>query len=212
MSEDETELEQAPALEPAPAPIDDLALGCVRFVKDALSLELDFTPETLPILDHYARTGAGAGEAQAEVRDLLTPALGAYFGEVVRRSVPGVRWHVPADLEDYGSYRLEFELIFLHFNPLGIAREVLEQDEVEESGAAFQVLDEAKAPLHEALEQSGAVSEDDYYSFTIRHETLELVISVLSALERTNQSPPRRFGPEVYRAAAGETLGRGGSS
>lgn len=212
MSEEESELEESPVLEAAPEPIDDLAQGCVRFVKDALSLELDFTPETLPILDHYARTGAGAGEARDEVRDLLTPALGAYFGEVVRRTIPGVRWRVPEDGQDYGSYRLEFELIFLHFNPLGIAREVLEQDEVEESGAGFQVLDEAKQPLHESLEQSGAVEHDDYYSFTIRYETLELVISVLSALERTNQSPPRRFGPEVYRAAAGETLGRGGLS
>jgi hypothetical protein len=199
-------------LEAAPAPIEDLAQACVRFVKESLQLELDFTPETLPILDHYARTRAAAGEARDEVRDLLTPALGAYFGEVVRRSMPGERWRVPADQEDYASYRLEFELIFLHFNPLGIAREVLEQEEVEGSGANFQVLDEARAALHEALEHSGGVALDDYFTFTIRYETLELVISVLSALEQSTQSSPRRFGPEVYRAAAGETLGIGESS
>ncbi len=200
-------------IEPPPAPIDDLAAACARFVKEALSLDLDNAPETLPILDHYARTRAGTtGPSSEEVRDLLTPALGAYFGEVVRRTLPGVRWRVPTDLEDYGSYRLEFELVFLHFNPLGIAREVLAHDEVEDSGASFQVLDEAKASLHEALEESGGVSLDDYYSFTIRYETLELVISVLSALERTTQATPRRFGPEVYRAASGETLGQGGAS
>jgi hypothetical protein len=198
--------------EAAPAPIDDLAQACVRFVKEALSLTLDFEPETLPILDHYARAPAEAGKARDEVRDLLTPALGSYFGEVVRRAMLGVRWHIPADPHDYGSYRLEFDSIFLHFNPFGIAHEVLAQGEVEESGANFQVLDEARAPLHEALEQSGGVSIDDYYSFTIRYETLELVISVLTALERANQSTPRRFGPEVYRAAAGETLGSGGLS
>jgi hypothetical protein len=199
-------------LEAAPAPIEDLAQACARFVKEALSLDVDGTPETLPILDHYARTRAGAGQAREEVRDLLTPALGAYFGEVVRRALPGVRWHVPADAEDYASYRLEFELIFLHFNPLGIAREVLEQDEVEESGATFQVLDEAREALHGALEETGGVSLDDYYSFTIRFETLEQVISVLSALEHATQTTPRRFGPEVYRAAAGETVGKGDSS
>jgi hypothetical protein len=199
-------------LEPAPAPIDDLAGACMRFVKEALSLELDFTPETLPILDHYARTRGGAGQASEEVRDLLTPALGAYLGEVIRRTVPGVRWRVPADLDDYASYRLEFELVFLHFNPLGIAREVLDQEEVEDSGASFQVLDEAKESLHAALEESGGVSVEDYYSFTIRFETLELVISVLSVLERTTQATPRRFGPEVYRAASGETLGQDGAS
>lgn len=201
-----------PELEPAPAPIDDLAQACVRFVKEALSLDLDYTADTLPILDHYARTGAGAGQARQEVRDLLTPGLGAYFGEVVRRSMPGVRWSIPADADDFASYRLEFELIFLHFNPLGIAIELLEQDEVEGSGASFQVLDEARNTLHDALEQNGGVSVDDYYSFTIRYETLELVVSVLSELERSTQAAPRRFGPEVYRAAAGETLGRGDSS
>src|SRR3954451_12544353 len=175
-------------LETAPAPIADLAQACIRFVKEALSLELDGSPDTLPILDHYARTQAGAGQAREEVRDLLTPALGAYFGEVVRRSPPGVRWHVPADPEDYASYRLEFELIFLHFNPLGIAREMMEQDEVEGSGANFQVLDEAREPLHHALEESGAVSVGDYYSSTIRYETLESVIAILSALERSTQA------------------------
>jgi hypothetical protein len=204
--------ETEPELEVAPAPVDDLAKGCVRFVKEALSLDVDFTPETLPIVDHYARNTAGAAEARDEVRDLLTPALGAYFGEVVRRTIPGVRWHVPADVEDYANYRLEFELIFLHFNPLGVAREVLEQDEVPDSGGTFEVLDEARIALHEALEQNGGVSLDDYYSFTIRYETLELVISVLSALEHSTQTTPRRFGPEVYRAASGETLGQGGSS
>ena len=199
-------------VEAAPELIAELADACVKFVKEALSLPLDYTTETLPILDHYARTTATTRHARDEVRDLLTPALGAYFGEVVRRSLPGVRWHIPEDRQEFWSYRLEFEWIFLHFNPLGIAREVLEQDGVEESGAHFQVLDEAQIPLDAALEQSGSVTADDYYTFTIRAETLELVVSLLVELERAHSGPPRRFGPEVYRAASGESLGRGASS
>lgn len=209
--------------EDLPGPIADSAAACVRFVQDALQLALDFTPETLPILDHYVRTRAvigagqagigGAGQAGEEVRDLLTPALGAYFGEVVRRSFPGIRWHVPAaDPEDFTAYRLEFDAIFLHFNPLGVAREVLEQDDIEGFGASFQVLDEARAAIESALEQGGAVAAEDYYSFTIRFETLESVISVLAGLEQQHENTPRHFGPEVYRAASGEVLGRGGSS
>jgi hypothetical protein len=199
--------------EEAPEVIADAAKACVRFVQDALSLELDFTPDTLPILDHYVRTRAVVGQAGEEVRDLLTPALGAYFGEVVRRGLPSARWHVPDDLDDFPSYRLEFDSIFLHFNPLGVAREVLEQDDVDGFGVTFQVLDEARATLEDALQQGGEVSAEDYYSFTVRHETLEQVVSVLTALELQHASPdrtPRRFGPEVYRAAAGETLARGG--
>jgi len=199
-------------LELPPEPIADDATTCVRFVKDALQLELDYTPDTLPVLDHYVRTRAGVGQASEEVRDLLTPTLGAYFGEVVRRSLSGVRWHIPGVREDLTNYRLEFDSIFLHFNPLGIAREVLDQDEVEGFGASFQVLDEARAELERALAETGEVSADDYYSFTVRHETLDQVISILTGLEQRHEATPRQFGPEVYRAASGEVLGRGGSS
>ena len=195
-----------------PEPIADNANACVRFVQDALQLELDYTPDTLPILDHYVRTRAAIGQAGEEVRDLLTPALGAYFGEVVRRELSGVRWHIPVERDDFTSYRLEFESIFLHFNPLGIAREVLEQEDVDGFGATFQVLDEARAALEHALEESGSVSVDDYYSFTVRHETLDQVISILAGIEQHHSGPPRTFGPEVYRAASGEVLGRGDSS
>jgi hypothetical protein len=197
----------------APASIADAAKGCVRFVQESLQLTLDFTPDTLPFLDHYVRTHAGVGQAGEEVRDLLTPALGAYFGEVVRRALPGVRWHVPGyDALDYTGYRLEFETIFLHFNPLGIAREALEQTDVPGFGANFQVLDEARSELERALESTGVVSIEDYYTFSVRFETLEHVSSVLSALEVKTQTVPRTFGPEVYRVAAGESLDRGESS
>lgn len=191
----------------APSPIDEWAQACVRFVHDAVALTLDFTPETLPILDHYVRTKANRPTEQ--IRDLLTPALGAYFGEVVRRSMEGVRWH--AGGEDQAAYRIEFDAVFLHFNPLGIAREILAQEE-SDLPANFQLLDEARIPVEDALAQDGEVRSEDYYSFTIRYETLELVVSVLGALEVAQQASPRRFGPEVYRAAAGETLGAGDAS
>jgi hypothetical protein len=197
----------------APPSIADAAKACVQFVQDSLQLALDFTPDTLPFLDHYVRTHAGVGQAGEEVRDLLTPALGAYFGEVVRHALPGVRWHVPGyDAQDYAGYRLEFETIFLHFNPLGIAREALEQADVPGFGASFQVLDEARGELERALEQAGEVSVEDYYTFSVRYETLEHVSSVLSALEVKTQATPRTFGPEVYRVASGESLDRGESS
>jgi hypothetical protein len=196
-----------PVPDPVPAPIGEWAEACVRFVKDALGLPLDYTPETLPILDHYVRTKAS--DPSEPIRDLLATALGAYFGEVVRRSLEGVRWHVAGDA--HSAYRVEFDAIFLHFNPLGIALEVLSQSDAE-LPASFQVLDEARTIVEEALAQAGEISPDDYYTFTIRYETLELVISLLTGLEAKHQGTPRRFGPEVYRAAAGESVGNGASS
>jgi hypothetical protein len=191
-----------------PPEIRDWAEACRTFVKDALQLELDYTPETLPLLDHYVRTKAKP--TSEEVRELLTPPLGAYFGEVVRRSldVEGVRWHVSGN--DYASYRLEFEAFFLCFNPLGVAIEVLTDDDAEGYGAHFQLLDEARTTVEAALAESESVSAEDYYTFTMRFETLELVSSILLGLESRQQATPRRFSREVYRAASGELGGASG--
>jgi hypothetical protein len=38
--------------------VGDLAESCVRFVHEALGLTLDYTAETLPVLDHYLRERA----------------------------------------------------------------------------------------------------------------------------------------------------------
>jgi hypothetical protein len=186
-----------------PAQVRDWAESCRTYVKEALGIELDYTPETLPILDHYVSTKAKP--ATQEVRDLLTPPLGAYFGEVVRRSLDadGVRWHAPD--QAYEQYRLEFEAFFLCFNPLGVALEVQMADDAEGFGAHFQLLDESRPAVEAALAESESVSADDYYTFTMRYETLELVVSVLLGLEQKLASQPRRFSREVYRAAAGET-------
>ena len=184
-----------------PAQIGDWAEVCRSFVKEALGIELDYTPETLPILDHYVRTKAKPGTQ--EVCELLTPPLGAYFGEVVRRSLDaeGVRWHAPdSGLE---AHRLEFDAFFLCFNPLGVAVEVLMADDAEGYGAHFQLLDESRPTVEAALAESESVSADDYYTFTMRYETLELVASVLLGLEN-KLGGPRRFSRDVYRAASGE--------
>ena len=178
--------------------IEELAQACVRFVEEALSLKLDYPQDTLPVLDHYLRERAA--QAEPEVLGLVAPAAGAYFGEVVRRAVPGARWHAPDD--DYEHYRIELDPVFLHFNPIAVALEVLARDDVE--AAHFAVLDEARPTVEQALESGAQVRKDDYYTFSVRFEALEQVLDVLAGLEG-QRTQPRRFGPEVYRAACGET-------
>ena len=102
------------------------------------------------------------------------------------------------------SHRLEFEAFFLCFNPIGVALEVLLADDAEGYGAHFQLLDESRPAVEAALAESESVSADDYYTFTMRYETLELVVSVLLGLETKLGGQPRRFSRDVYRAAAGE--------
>lgn len=194
--------------ETLPATVAELAASCVKFVNDALGLPLDYTAETLPIVDHYVRTKAG--ETGDEVRDLLTPMLGAYFGEVVQRCLPGARWHLAGT--SYADYRIEFDPFFLCFNPLGVAAEVLAGDDAEGFGAHFQLLDEERESVESALARDATVSADDYYSFTMRFEALECIVSALVALDRERGEKPRHFGPDVYRAAAGESVGKGSPS
>jgi hypothetical protein len=190
------------ALEPAPAAVADLAESCVRFVKQAVGLELDYTPETLPVLDHYLREKVAG--TLPELVELIAAASGAYFGEVVRRSVPGARWHSPEG--DHPGHRLEFEPFFLCFNPLGVAMEVLAQDDVSDWGTHFQVLDEAREPVARSLATVEDVPPEDYYTFSMRLEVLQQIADVLGGLESAQPSP-RRFGREVYAVASGRAVG-----
>ncbi|MDH5673689.1 MAG: hypothetical protein OEZ06_16150 [Myxococcales bacterium] len=184
------------ASQEVPPEVVELAGECVRYVKEALDIELDFTPETLPILDHYLRERARG--AETGVFDLLAPLAGAYFGEVIRRGIDGTRWHGGG--AEYADYRIEFEQIFLAFNPMGVALEVLTQADSSGLGAHFQLLDEARAAVESSLDSSAAITAEDYYTLTVRYEVLLQVVGVLVGLE--SQQPQRRiFGRDVYRAA-----------
>lgn len=187
----------------APEEIAQLAEACVRYVREALQLTLDYSPETLPILDHYLRERASG--AEEGVIELLAPTAGAYFGEVVRRHVAGARWHCPDD--EYPAYRIEFEPFFLAFNPIGVALEVLYAQDVPGWGAHFQLLDDGRARVMAALEQNPEVRPRDYYTLSMRYEVLEQVTALLTGLE-AERDERRVFGPEVYRAAEGKPRDR----
>jgi hypothetical protein len=182
----------------------DLAQACVRFVRESVGLTLDYSSDTLPILDHYLKQAAR--DAREEIRELLAPAAGAYFGEVIRHSFEAVRWHAPG--EEYQDYRLEFETFFLCFNPMGSAMEVLLGREQPDWGAHFHMLDDARETVRDALARSPELSPEDYYTLSVRFEVVEQVADLLGALEDT-QKTPRHFGPEIYRVANGGATGRG---
>jgi len=187
-----------------PELITELAAACVSFVHKSLGLTLDYTQDTLPILDHYVRSAQGA---PVEVMELMAAPTGAYFGEVVRRHVDGLRWHAPAD--DHAGFRLELEPCFLWFNPIGVAREVIARAPDPEWNAHLQLLDADRPLVESALEHAGDVNETDYFTFGVRYEVIELVTSVLVARSVTQGKLSRHFGPDLYRAAAGESSAKG---
>lgn len=184
---------------PTPEVVQDLADGCVKYVEQATGVELDFTQDTLPVLDHYLeRVPEEAGE---EVLALVIPMCGAYFGEVVRRHMPDGRWHVAG--EQYERWRVEFNACFLHFNPIGMVLEALMRDDAAGWAAHLSVLEDQREALKQALERLGEVEEDDYYRLAVRFEVIEQAHEQLSAWNREQTKPDAQtqsFGPDVYAA------------
>lgn len=146
----------------------DLTVACVTSVKNATGLELDLTQETLPILDHYAKL---ADSPRDEVISLLAPMCGAYFGELIQRQLGDGQWRI--DPEDHSGWRLSFERCSLVFNPIGIALEVLLQQDVPDWGARLETAPEDQLRVKQALEVFGDVRDRDYYTFVVRDEAIE---------------------------------------
>ncbi len=181
----------------APQVVLDLADSCVRFVHRTLGITLDYTPDTLPLLDHYLRGAHGV--TQEEILSLVAPAAGAYFGEVVRRQLGPSRWHWTSD--EFSECRVEFERCFLSFNPIGIAMEAVLRSETEGYGSNLQLLKDEENLVREALERTGGdIDPDDYFRLAVRFEVIEQVVSILVEHAILQNDLSRRFGPEVYDA------------
>jgi hypothetical protein len=179
----------------APIHILDLAAACVRFVERAIGLPLDFTPDTLPVLDHYLRTAKNS--STDEIMNLVVPAAGAYFGEVVRRELGPARWHWD---EDASQVRLEFERCFLSFNPMGSAIEAVHSAAGSGFGAHFTLLREEEAAVEASLSRMGDIREEDFYRLAVRFETLEQIVGLLVDHNAATSQPYRVFGADVYAA------------
>lgn len=177
----------------APDVVEDLALAAFRMVKEKLAFELDFTPDTLPVLDHYLRTLADEdrGKPDEKVVSVVGPCAGAYFGEVVRRGLDGFRWHCPSD--DYQKWRLEGTHVFLSFNPIGAALEALYDETLSDWSAHLSLLPAQRDAVTRSLEASGPVRGEDFHRLAIRYEVLEQALGVLHAIG--NGEPVE---PEVY--------------
>jgi len=166
-----------------------LAEECVRQVREAIDLELDYSADTLPLVDYYCR----GLELDPDVMEWAARTVGAYFGEVVRRRF-GCRWHVTAE----GSllWRLEFERCFLYFNPVGVVLELLLEGEVPGSNAAFVTFPEATDGLVPLLDRMPPVSESDNNNLSTRFEVLETVVDFL--MNRKDETQPEIYDARYY--------------
>jgi len=173
---------------PIPVRVREYADQAVEYVRRAVGMTLEYDSDTLPVLDHYLRTVAGA---QSEALDLVITTAGCYFGEVVRRRLGG-RWEltgrVEVDVDDErppGSNEAEWRVVLptgLNFSPLGFVASAIAQSDVEEFDSEFDAPARMRPYVQQTLARMGEVPLEDYYSLCNRLDTLEHVHEVLVAV------------------------------
>ncbi len=120
---------------PSPPAVLELAASCVRFVASRYGVALDFTQDTLPVVDQYVRDAQKEIDQRPEALALVAASVGAYLGEVMRRSF-GAFWFADGE---YSAWRLHFTRVYLACNPLGMVLEALAPEEAEGWHAHFEI-------------------------------------------------------------------------
>lgn len=166
--------------DPAPPAVAELAASCIRFVFAKYKVPLDFTQDTLGVLDHYIKEVRADLEARPEGRALIEAAVGAYFGEVIR-GVFESTWRADGA---YPEWRLSMSDIYLAFNPLGMAREALTLADAPGWHAHLDIHVSEQGDVARRLASLPEVADDEYYALSTRFDVVELAVEALRASSR----------------------------
>lgn len=179
-----------------PEPIQALTSACVEYVARSVGMVLDFTPETLSVLDHYARTARAELERNPALGPLVAPAMGAYFGEVVRARFEGF-WRLPSPNQH--DWSVCSTLVFLAINPIGVGYDALYGGE-DHAGprSNLRVAPEDREYLDRRLQTLPPAPEGDYFLFTTRFEVIEIATEALSAKMEQEGYGGTRYTVEDY--------------
>lgn len=180
---------------PTPDALRDLAASCVGFVERAVGVKLDFSADTLPLLDHYLTESRVAGSERPDAIELVIQAGGAYLGEVVRRK--HACWWRAEESEDA---RLEFRDVYLSFSPVAMVRDALAGPEASaqaELTAIFEMEDSDREAAMVRLVELPPVRDDEFLALSTRVEVLDIIVdAILTAQSTANQRLALR--PEDY--------------
>jgi hypothetical protein len=171
-----------PEPEAAPPAVAELAEACVRFVRAAVGVSLDFRPETLPVLDHYLATRRdellAARTANPEVMGLVARSAAAYFGEVVRAHFRSF-WHLPSD--EPAAWELRFESVYLSVNPVAVVYDAISHGDEEGPIAYLELEDEDREAVAAHLCDLPPAPDEEFFSLAMRLEVLEIAVDVIKA-------------------------------
>jgi hypothetical protein len=172
---------------PPPPEIGELAGLAIDYVRRAIGFELDLTSDTLPVLDHYVGLVRENLDSRPELIALVAPAVGAYFGEIVRTVLPGF-WYLRSS--DPVHHYLCMRPVFLALNPLGIAYDVLSGGENREGPSPELVLlPQERDAVAERLGNLPPAHQDEYYLLSTRLEVVQIAADALRAHHLARNQP-----------------------
>lgn len=187
---------------PAPPAIADLADACVNYVERAIGVKLDYTLETLPLLDHYLEGARETlrekkGGADSPTLSILAQAAGAYFGEVARKRHPAW-WRLDADPAEH---RLEFHHVFLVVRPVTLMLDALTLDprgKAPTGLSGFELDEEDRGAAAARLAELPPVTLEEYVSPSTRLEVLDIVVDAVRAFHMSEGVPVLELEPDDY--------------
>jgi hypothetical protein len=169
--------EDASVLADPPPAVAELAAAAIRFIQGKYGVPLDFSSDTLSLLDQYVR------DARAEVLllpsslDLIANAIGCYWGEVLRRTFGG-EWEARGD---HSTYRLYFSKVHLSLNPLAVGREALTMQEEEGWGAHLELEPKDRDVVKARLDFLPEATDLEFYLPTTRYDVIDVAFEALRA-------------------------------
>ena len=185
---------QAQAPEAAPAHIQELADGCVRFVATRYGATLDFTSDTLSLLDQWARDARSEAAERPDVARIVETAGGAYLGEVIRRAFGGY-WRI---CDDEADWRLLLSAAYCSFNPVAMVREAIWLKPADGWHGHVEVDPADREAIEARLAALPEVADDEFYAPSTRFDVVELVVHALCAAQSSSGHGDVHFEPDDY--------------
>lgn len=161
-----------------PSSVDELAASCVDYVKRAMGVELDFTSDTLPLLDHYLQDAGRTAQGHRDALELIAQTAGAYFGGVLQRRFDC--WWVKEG--EPSSWVLRFREVYLEICPHALIVAALGLPIPQDAPEVGFLIDPDDVEFISAyLAASPPVSEEEFIRMTTRYDVLETVVDQLKA-------------------------------
>jgi hypothetical protein len=178
-----------------PARVLELAAACVRFVQGKYGVPLDFTSETLSLVDQYVRDARKEILLLPSSGELISLSIGAYLGEVLRRTF-GAEWEAEGEPS---TYRLCFSNVYMWTNPIGMAREALTSLPEDGWNAHLSTRGEDRIELEARLKSLPEVDEDEFYLPTTRFDSVHIAFESLRARAIARGESAKRYRADDYR-------------